>query len=223
MTPDLGLSPPPPVDVAAQLRPSGPGGALPQPPGGAPNLQSIIAGLAGSGPQQNPDMTPQILALEPLLAQIARQVPALGPDVDKLNTELKARMGGLPAALAASAPSSLTSGGGPAGASPVLSPGGAPPNGPAPGGGPALPPNGPPMLPPNPAANSGAMDTAMQLETQLPPLGKEDPTLMPYIQGFIAKMRQEVPKVVEGDTEAISPPTQAAPTEGMLSKIPSVY
>jgi hypothetical protein len=67
------------------------------------------------------------------------------------------------------------------------------------------------------------MDTAMQIEMQLPPIGKEDPTLMPFIQGFIARMREEVPKVVQGDTEAVSPPPQVAPNDSMLSKIPVTY
>lgn len=73
---------------------------------------------------------------------------------------------------------------------------------------------------PGPAS---AMDTAMQLEVKLPSLGTEDPTLMPYIQGFIARMRDEVPKVVNGETESTSPPTQVAPTDSMLSKIPVAY
>lgn len=229
--PDIGQAPPPPVDVAAQLRPSGPGGAVPQPPGSAPNLQSIMAGLTGGGPGPglNSDLTPKILQVEPLLAQIAREVPALGPDVDRLNVELKARMGGLPAALAASGPPPMTPGAGGPNAGGPPTPIGGPSAAPAPvgSGGPGpgpLPSQAPPALPPNPVAGKqGAMDTAMQLEIQLPDLGKEDPTLMPYVQGFIAKMRQEVPKVVEGDTEAIAPPTQAAPTEGMLSKIPVSY
>lgn len=63
----------------------------------------------------------------------------------------------------------------------------------------------------------------MQLEIKLPPIGKDDPTLMPYIQGFIARMRVEVPKVVQGDTEAITPPVQSTPTEAMMSKIPVAY
>jgi hypothetical protein len=91
----------------------------------------------------------------------------------------------------------------------------------------AAPPMGqpmaPPMPPPPPPGTEGAMDTAMQLEVKLPALGKDDPTLMPYVQGFIARMREEVPKVVEGDTESTNPPVQQAPTESMLSKIPVTF
>lgn len=75
----------------------------------------------------------------------------------------------------------------------------------------------------NPAAEMGAMDTAMQIEIQLPGIGKDDPTLMPFIQGFIARMREEVPKVAQGETESVSPPEQTAPTESMISKIPISY
>jgi hypothetical protein len=69
----------------------------------------------------------------------------------------------------------------------------------------------------------GAMDLAMQLEIKLPSIGKDDPSLMQYIQGFIARLREEVPKVVQGETEPVSPPTQAAPTDSMLSKIPVAF
>lgn len=228
--PDIGLAPPPPPDVAAQLKPSAP-------PGGGMDIMSLLSGLTGgASPQLNPDLTPKILDVEPMLDQIARQVPALGPDVDRLNVELKARMGGLPQALAGLAgqvpgvapggmgtPQSPPIGGGPpmpSGLGPVPPPAGPPL---APAVAPGMGPQAPPALPPNPMADMGAMDTAMQLEVKLPPIGQDDPTLMPYIQGFIARMREEVPKVVEGDTEAVSPPVQAAPTESMLSKIPVTY
>lgn len=249
--PDIGLSPPPPVDVSSQMRPAA--GA----PGGAPDLASILQKLAGNAPPSpQPDMTDKVLQVEPYLTQIARQVPALGPDVDRLNIELKARMGGLPQGLGQMAgnpapplpppPAGASTGGPP----PVAGPGSIPPGpapapqgpppgntplGPGPGAIPQAPPPQaaaapqtppPPMQPPpsaQPVDKMGAMDTAMQLEVQLPPLGKEDPTLMPYIQGFIARMRTEVPRVVDGETEPVSPPVQKAPTESMLSKIPVSY
>lgn len=212
MMPDVGLAPPPPPDVSAQLRPSG-GAASP----GAPNLASILAGLTGGGmPQMSPDLTPQVLEVEPILSTLARQVPALGPDVDRLNIELQSRMGGLPAGLSGLATQP--------GAAPVnptpMGPGGGPMGQPAAG---PPPMQGPPPQMPPPPGTAGALDTAMQLEMKLPQLGKDDPTLMPYIQGFIARMREEVPKVVEGGTESVNPPPQTAPTESMLSKIPVTF
>ena len=225
--PDVGLAPPPPVDVAAQMKPSS--GPL---AGGAPDLASILAGLAGGQvPALGPDLSPQIMEVQPLLTQLARQVPALGPDVDQLNAELKSRMSGLPALIAGNAgPMNAPAGPSPLGAgpAPMASPAGGPgsPVSGSPFGGaaPAAPlpqPGMPP--PPPPVPDMGAMGLAMQLETKLPAMGRDDPTLMPAINGFIARMREEVPKVVNGETEAINPPTQVAPTEAMLSKIPVQY
>ncbi len=218
--PDIGLAPPPPPDVAAQLQPSA-GGA---PGGNAPNLASILAGLAGNGPPPlSPDLTPEVLEITPVLATLARQVPAMGPDVDRLNVELQSRMGGLPAGLSglASQASPPPVNPTPMGPSPMgaMGPSAAPPSPGMPGMSDMA---GPPAMPP-PPPTGGAMDTAMQLEIKLPALGKLDSTLMPYIQGFIARMREEVPKVVQGDTEAITPPVQSAPTESMLSKIPVTF
>ncbi len=214
--PDIGLAPPPPPDVSAQLRPSD--GAT---GGGAPNLASILAGLAGGGPSPlQADITPKVLEVQPILTQLARQVPAMGPDVDRLNVELQSRMGGLPAALSGLSQQPMPQDQGmgtPMGPAPGAL-GAAPPSAAAP------PPAGPPMaLPSPPSTEGGAMDTAMQLEIKLPELGKDDPTLMPYVQGFIARMREEVPKVVQGETESTNPPVQMAPTESMLSKIPAVF
>lgn len=216
--PDIGLAPPPPPDVSAQLKPSD--GA---PGGGAPNLASILAGLAGPGgpPPLQSDITPKVLEIQPILTQLARQVPAMGPDVDRLNVELQSRMGGLPAAIAEMAgqappPPDM-------GATP-MGPGSGPMGPPQPGGPPPMPDMGqPPAMPSVPSPAGGALDTAMQLEIKLPDLGKDDSTLMPYIQGFIARMREEVPKVVQGETEAVNPPQQMAPTESMLSKIPVTF
>lgn len=188
-----------------------------KPAGGGPlDLSSILAGLGGGAPPAatNPDLTQKIQQVQPLLTTVARQVPALGPDVDRLNVELQSRMGGLPAALAGLAggpppPAASAGAGPPVPAAGPVGPGGSPPP-------------GPPSMPAAPSTG-GAMDTAMQIEMQLPPIGKEDPTLMPFIQGFIARMREEVPKVVQGDTEAVSPPPQVAPNDSMLSKIPVTY
>lgn len=209
--PDIGLAPPPPGDVSAQMKPSA--GAPPQ------GIGALMSGMAGAAPPPiAPDITMKVMEVEPMLTQLARQVPALGPDVDRLNVELQSRMGGVPAAFA-----SLMGG------APASPPIGAATQNPIPGAAgpvppvsqPAAPPVSPmPALPPTPLTEMGAMDTAMQLEIKLPPLGKDDPTLTPYIQGFIARMREEVPKVVQGETEAVSPPPQVAPTDSMLSKIP---
>jgi len=169
-----------------------------------------------------PDMTPAVLEVTPLLMQLAREVPAMGPDVDKLNVELQSRMGGLPAGLAG-----LSNQGGlpTAGVQTPLGPSmaGAIPPGPPqmPGQMAGAAPAGPGAMPSPPPM--GAMDIAMQLETKLPALANQDTTLMPYVQGFIARMREEVPKVVSGETEAINPPQQMAPTESMLSKIPVTF
>lgn len=166
----------------------------------------------------DPDLTPMIQGVQPLLTQLARQVPALGPDVDRLNVELSSRMGGLPNAMAGMAAQGQPSPGG------LPSPGVAPTGlGPAPGPAPIPTQSGLPSPMPAAPGPASAMDTAMQLEVKLPSLGTEDPTLMPYIQGFIARMRDEVPKVVNGETENTSPPTQVAPTDSMLSKIPVAY
>jgi hypothetical protein len=199
--PDIGVGPPPPPDVSAQMRPTSSVSS-----NGGPDLGALMAQLAGGQMPTGPDITPKVLDVQPLLSQIARQVPSLGPDVDRLNVELKAHMAGLPNAIAQM---------------------GAGSGGPAPGasGAPGPPaqaaaPQGAASTPAALTSQMGAMDTAMQLEVKLPSIGKDDPTLMPYIQGFIARMRDEVPKVVQGDTEAISPPPQPAPTDAMLSKIP---
>lgn len=209
--PDIGLGPPPPGDVSSQMRPTPAGGNA-----GGSDLASLLAQLTGGQqPTMGADITPKVLEVQPLLSQIARQVPALGPDVDRLNIELKSHMVGLPNMLAslggASGGPTPASGGNPAGP-PGLDAG---QQGAAPAQ--AAPP------PPVPGADAGAMDTAMQLEVKLPAIGQDDQTLMPYIQGFIARMREEVPKVVQGETEAVSPPTQAAPTDSMLSKIPVTF
>lgn len=213
--PDIGLAPPPPPDVSAQLRPSD--GAT---GGAAPNLASILSGLAGGGPPPlQADLTPKIMEVQPLLTQLARQVPAMGPDVDRLNVELQSRMGGLPAALSGLSQQPMPQDmgmGTPMGPGPGAM-------GPPPPVGPPPPTGNPMALPSAPSITASAMDTAMQLEIKLPPLGKDDSTLMPYIQGFIARMRDEVPKVVEGETESINPPVQQAPTESMLSKIPGTF
>lgn len=215
--PDVGLAPPPPVDVASQMKPSTPPGG----PGGA-DLSGILAMLGGGqAPPIGPDLTPKIMQVQPVLLQIARQVPALGPDVDRLNVELKSRMGGLPAALAGLAGGPPLPAGAPAGSGPPPMAAAGTPMGAA--GVSPMPAAAPAPLGPPPPTEMGAMDTAMQLEIQLPDIGKDDPTLMPYVQGFIARMREEVPKVVQGNTESVSPPPQTAPNDQMMSKIPVTY
>ena len=218
--PDVGLAPPPSIDVASQMKPTTPAGS--PTPGGGLDIGALLGGLMGNPMAAPVDITPKVMEVEPLLTQLARQVPALGPDVDRLAVELKSRMSGLPSALAGLAGAGAPigpQGGAPGGMTPLQP--GAPPVGaqPAMGAQPAVP----PALPPNPMQDVGAMDLAMQLEIKLPAIGKDDPTLMPYVQGFVARMREEVPKVVQGMTEAVQPPPQVAPTDSMLNKIPVTF
>lgn len=218
---DIGTPPPPPPDVAAQMRPS------PEP---APDPMMMgLGGLLGQGaPMPSPDMVMKVMAVTPLITQLTMQAPVLAPAADNLMAEMKSRMAAPSMGLAALAgpmlgggPQALPVGGPPAPPSSPAAPADtmlpAPSTGPAATGGPiAMPPPPPPM---------GLMDIAMQLEMQLPSIGASDATLLPAIQFFIAKMRDEVPRIVNAD-----PKTQAdamsdsnpAPTDGMLKQLPVV-
>lgn len=235
--PDIGMPPPPPADVAAQMRP--PAEAA------APDLAGLLGGQAMMG---GVDIALKVMTVEPLLSQLAREAPSLAPDVDQLLGEMKQRMSS-PGMGMASMGMGL---GGPAmGGQPPMgqsSPmGGAPAiPGPDMGGGfpPAAPPApiaaaappmpqppepisaqqpGGPIALPEPPQPMGLMDIAMQLEVQLPSIGADDPTLLKNIQYFVAKMREEVPKLLSG-----SPETQAesmaknnpAPTDSMMNQLP---
>jgi hypothetical protein len=70
----------------------------------------------------------------------------------------------------------------------------------------------------------GIMDVAMQLEVLLPSIGADDPELLKDVQYFIARMREEVPKVASGDNavdqfEALQR-SSPAPTNEMLRSLP---
>src|ERR1043166_5912200 len=157
--PDL-TSPPPPPNVTSQMAPA-PGG----PSSGGPGLAGLMARLGGggAGPVAPPPVPPamsisdKVIAVQPLLQQLALQAPSLAPDVDALMTALQSRMGGAPPVQIGMAP--------------------------------------PPVQVPPAVQPQGVTGIAMQLEVQLPAISSIDPTLAPQIQYFIAKMRDEVPKV----------------------------
>ena len=119
----------PPPEVLAQMRPQGQEQA---PPGMGAQLAPPQAGVAPAG---DPDM----LIIENLMSDLARDVPALAPDVDLLTSRLKAVTGPVAPAPPEGAPPGLLGPGGPGGPPPdALA--GAPPG---PGGQPAGPEQGP--------------------------------------------------------------------------------
>lgn len=248
--PDIGLPPQPPPDVMAQMQ-GVPGGGV-----GGPG--AALGQMGASMPGMGADITPKVLQAEPLLMQIARLVPSLAPDTDRLLGEMKARMTGAMMNGLAGLAGMLGLGGAPMGGPPMggmpgsmmppnpmapapMAGGGGPPPGmgagmppPAPnmGGMPLDPgmgssfpppgPAGPPALPPIPQER-GLMDVAMDLEVLLPSIGADDGTLLPDIQYFVARMRDEVPKVISGDTDdqyaALSKHT-GVPTDASLRSLP---
>ena len=195
----------PPPEVLAQMQPEqappGMGGALAPPQGGPPG---------------DPDM----LMIEGLMSDLARDVPALAPDVDLLLTKLKSTMpanlpappGGSPVPFGADqrpGPGALP---GPQSALPpdpvglpspeaggLTGEGSAAPLGPDPGGpgmGSAV--MGPEQVPnasPQPAG--GVLQKAVQLELKLFRLAGKNPDIAPDIQYFVVRMREQVPKVHE--------------------------
>ncbi len=257
--PDIGSPPPQPPEVSAQMKPSAP--SL-----GAPG--AAMGQFAGQQPQVA-DIGMKVIQVEPLLNQLARQIPALAPAADQLLGEMKSRMGA-PALGIANLIGGMMGAGGPSSGVPGMQPPGMPPPGPAApgidgppppmgaappqggalgmeapppmGGVPPVGPEGPPPpmgeAPPNPNGGPGGpialpppppemgvMDVAMQLEVQLPGIGADDPTLLPEIQFFVAKMREEVPRALSGDQQTQAAALQQgnpAPTEASLKSIPSV-
>lgn len=235
-----------------------------------PPADPAMSQFAGMQPQVA-DIGMQVMEVEPLLNQLANQVPALAPAADQLLGEMKSRMGAPAIGIAnliggmmgggapggAGAPG-MGGGGQPSGMTPGMQPPGMPAPGPAaPGiGGPppplaaAPPPPGPPGLgappvepPPSPMGGmapqgpggpialpqvppeQGLMDIAMQLEVKLPGIGSQDPTLLPEIQYFVAKMREEIPKALNGDQDTQASALQEgnpAPTDTSLKSIPSL-
>lgn len=234
--PDIGLPPQPPPDVMAQMQ--GPGG-------GAGGPGAALAQMGGAMP--GTDITPKVMQAEPLLLQLARLVPSLAPDTDRLLGEMKSRITGMMTAGLAGLAGMLgiggvpqmggvPVGGAPAGGSPPVGPPAPmapapmagqdagmppPPQGPPPPMAPAVP-VPPPALPQIPQER-GLMDVAMDLEVLLPSIGADDGELLPDIQYFVARMRDEVPKVINGDTDdqfaALAKHT-SVPTDASLKSLP---
>lgn len=238
--PDVGVPPSPPPEVMSQMQPS---------IGSGQGIAQMMGGGGGGFPTS--DITPKVMNVEPLLNDLALEVPALAPDIDNLLAKMKAKMGGVMAGLLGMAGLGGALGGGMPGGGALppemMAPdGGLPPEQPLPGGMPSaappmgggIPPSPGPMdpmaaemaaapavptnaiLPPPP--EQGPMDIAIQLEAQLPSIAADDETLAQPIQYFIAKMREEVSKVLSGaqanqtDTLLKNP----APTNDMLKSIP---
>jgi hypothetical protein len=178
------------------------------------------AQLAPPAPAAAPAGDPDMLIIENLMSDLARDVPALAPDVDLLATKLKSVTGpALPAPPEGAPPGLLAPGGpgGPPGPQPDLppepvgmpSPGGAP--GPGPEGLPAPIPDGPGQGPgfgnailgpeqvvsPSPQPSGGVLQKAVQLELRLFKLAGKNPDLAQDIQFFVVRMREQVPKVHE--------------------------
>ena len=186
-------------------------------------MGGVLAPQQAGGPPGDPDM----LMIEGLMSDLARDVPALAPDVDLLLTKLKSTMpANLPAPPGPQAalppdPVGLPSpeaggltGEAPPGPSPVPfgadqrpGPGALPgPQSAAPLGGPG--PGGPlgmgsavmgPEQVPNasPQPAGGVLQKAVQLELKLFRLAGKNPDIAPDIQYFVVRMREQVPKVHE--------------------------
>lgn len=200
----------PPPEVLAQMQP-----AEQAPPG---------MGGALAPPQAGPPGDPDMLMIEGLMSDIARDVPALAPDVDLLLTKLKASMpANLPAppgpqgelppepvGLPSPEAGGLT-GEAPPGPSPVPfgadqrpGPGALPgpqsaapegPGGPLGMGSAVMGPEQVPNASPQPAG--GVLQKAVQLELKLTRLVGKNPDIAPDIQYFIVRLREQVPKVHE--------------------------
>lgn len=241
--PDLGLPPQPSADVLAQMQAQ-------TPPGGQGGGVGAALGQMGQG-FPSADITPKIIQAEPLLMQLARLVPQLALDTDRLLGEMKSRMTGMSSGLAGLAGALGIGGSSPPPAAPpgnIVPPAafdpGAPPPFPPPGvpgtaGGagaspgpmgaaPLAAPPAPQIAPvaqglPPPPQETGVMDVAMQLEVLLPSIGADDGQLLPDIQFFIARMRDEVPKVLnqtaDNQFESLQRNTPP-PTDPMLKSLP---
>lgn len=206
MPPDIGMPPPPPSDVTAQMNQPSPmiseGG-----PGGMYGVQSLQIGM---------ENTKRIMQLSPLLTELAKQVPALAPDINGLTIRLQGRMQGATPMAGTSAlpppPGAMPPGGAPPFA--MGAPGAMPPN-------PAMGPMGPMgAMPAAPVpTTAGVMGIAQQIELLLPQIATTDETLAPDINFFVARMREEVPKVIQGEQQDLTPP----PTDQMMNKLPATF
>jgi len=189
--------------------------------------------------QSTMEASARMTQVAPILLEIARMVPALAPDAQALGVRLASRVQGQQAPPGPSSGGSLSPSGPMAGGAPPMSPGspaaGLPP--PPPGAGAAPPPEAmsplsvpgvaagidggigmaPPAGPPIPnTTSSGLMGYVQQAEVMLPQIAAADPSVAPDIQFFVARMREEVPKVVRGERSGFNPP----PTDEMLQSLP---
>lgn len=161
------------------------------------------AQLAPPQPGVAPAGDPDMLIIENLLSDLARDVPALAPDVDVLSTRLKAVTGpAAPAPPEGGAPPGLLGPGGPEGApGPVPGTEGLPapiPGGPGQGPGFGNAVMGPEQVPQSsPQPSGGVLQKAVQLELRLFKLAGKNPDLAQDIQFFVVRMREQVPKVHE--------------------------
>lgn len=141
----------------------------------------------------------KIRQVMPLLENLADMAPELSPDIDKLGQSLVVKLGpsGPPTAPPSVGPPQMQA--------PLL------PGQPAP-----QPPEGP--APEMQGVPQGVMGIAVQLEMLLPQIASADPSLGSVITGFLSKLRQEVPKILEGErNNGMNPP----PTDEMLARLPA--
>lgn len=175
----------PPPEILAQMRPQ-----EAAPPG-------MGAQLAPPQPEA-PAIDPEMLQIENLMSDLARDVPALAPDVDLLMMKLKVVM---PSPPPEGAPPGLLGAPGPGG----------PPGAPGTEGLPAPIPGGPGQGPgfgnavlgpeqvtsPSPQPAGGVLQKAVQLELKLFKVASKNPDIAQDIQFFVVRMREAVPKVHE--------------------------
>lgn len=229
---DVGMTPPPPSDVGAMMKP------------GPSDLGGMFGSMQGTQSMQATlEASAQIQQVAPLILEIARMVPALAPDAAGLAQRLSARLQGqqLPPGQAGQpagplSPQVAQPGQGAAQPAPVPPPGLMPPDT---GGGAPLPPEAAmgaptpgvgiqsagggfaPAAPPSPnvmpvATTGGLMGLVQQAEMILPSIASADPSIAPDIQFFVARMREEVPKVIQGENPSLTPP----PTDEMMKSLP---
>lgn len=66
------------------------------------------------------------------------------------------------------------------------------------------------------STTGGLMGLVQQAEMVLPQIASNDPSVAPDIQFFVARMREEVPKVLKGENPSLTPP----PTDEMMKSMP---
>lgn len=220
---DVGMTPPPPSDVGAMMKP------------GPSDLGGMFGSMQGANSiQSSLEASQQIMQVAPLILEIARMVPALAPDAAGLGQRLAARMQGqqVPPGQMGQPSGPLSPQVAPPGAqpAPIPPPGLVPPTdmGAPMDAGAMPPPMGiqsagmgiSPALPPGPAmpvaTTGGLMGLVQQAEMILPQIAANDPSVAPDIQFFVARMREEVPKVLQGQNPSLTPP----PSDEMMKSMP---